>query len=163
MKPITLILLVFAFVLCACAPSTGAPTSVDAAEQAAQALTGFFEAVQRGDYAAAEALFGDNYEILGAMNPGIPVSDHTGLWKQACRSNGFQCLKVKEIVSTQQVDENTFRFVVHFEQADGTLFIQGPCCGEDETSMPPISEFEYEVRRNAQGKFQMMDMPPYIP
>src|SRR5258706_3333042 len=135
----------------------------DDSQSARQALTGFFEALNRGDYAAAESLFGDDYEILTTMNPDIPASDHVALWKQGCRFNGFQCLKIKDIVSSEQVNENIFRFTVHFANADGTLFIQRPCCGEDPTSVPSVSEFKYEVRRNDKGVFQVMDMTPYVP
>lgn len=163
MKPI-LAMLLFVLLLSACAPAAPAPTPASADGQAAQALTDFFAALNRGDYSAAEALFGDDYEVLTGMNSGsIPASDHLALWKQACQSNGFQCLKIKEIVSSEKVDEDTYQLVVHFANADGSLFIQNPCCGEDLTTTPPVSEFKYEVRRNDQGKFQVMDMPPYVP
>jgi hypothetical protein len=159
MKPI-LVMLLFALLFSACAPATPAGPE----DQAAQALTDFFGALNRGDYNAAVALFGDDYEVLTGMNSAsIPASDHVALWKQACQSNGFQCLKVKEIVSSEKVDEDTYQFVVHFANADGSLFVQNPCCGEDLTATPPISEFTYEVRRNDQGKFQVMDTPPYVP
>jgi hypothetical protein len=163
MKSITLMLLLITFLLSACAPAAAAPTPASADGQAAQALSGFFDALNRGDYAAAAALFGDDYEVLIGMNPNLPAGDHLALWKQGCKFNGFQCLKIKEIVSSEKVDEETFRFVVHFAKADGSLFVQNPCCGESLTSMPPVSEFTIQVRRNAQGKFLVMDMPPYVP
>ena len=162
MKPI-LAMLLFALLLSACAPATLAPTPVSPDGQAALALTSFFTALNRGDYSAAEALFGDDYEVLTGMNPNTPAGDHLALWKQGCQSNGFQCLKIKEIVSSEKVDEDTYRFVVHFANADDSLFIQNPCCGEDLTTTPPVSEFTYEVRRSAAGKFQVMDTPPYVP
>ena len=158
-----LVMLLFVLLLSACAPAALAPTPASADGQAALALTDFFAALNRGDYAAAEALFGDDYEVLTGMNSGIPASDHLALWKQGCQSNGFQCLKIKEIVSSEKADEDTYRFVVHFANADGSLFIQNPCCGEDLTTTPPVSGFTVEVKRNDQGKFQVMDMPPYIP
>ena len=139
---------------------TGTP---DISQSARQALTGFFEALNRGDYAAADRLFWDDYEILTTMNPDIAAGDHVALWKQGCQFNGFQCLKIKEIVSSEQVDADTFRFVVHFQNADGTMFVQGPCCGEDPTGVPPVSEFAYQVRRDKTGNFRVMDMPPYVP
>lgn len=166
MKPILSLFLTLAFGLVACAPvaeiplPTGTP---DTSQQARLALTGFFEALHRGDYAAADKLFWDDYEILTTMNPDISASDHVALWKQGCQFNGFQCLQIKEIVSSEQVDADTFRFVVHFENADGSLFIQGPCCGEDPTSVPPVSDFAYQVRRDPAGAFRVMDMPPYVP
>ncbi len=166
MKPSLLLFFTLTFVLAACGPIAEIPlptATLDNSQLARQALIGFFEALNRGDYAAAERLFGDDYEILTSMNPDISASEHVALWKQGCQFNGFQCLKIKEIVSAEQVNENTFRFVVHFQNADGTLFIQGPCCGEDPTSVPPVSEFKYEVRRNDKGMFQVMDMPPYVP
>ncbi|MGC1379382.1 MAG: hypothetical protein WA821_24335 [Anaerolineales bacterium] len=162
MKPI-LVMLLFALLLSACTPAA-TPTPANPEDQAAQTLTDFFAALNRGDYAAAEALFGDDYEVLIGMNSGsIPASDHVALWKQACQSNGFQCLKIKEIVSSTQLNDGDFALIVHFANADGSLFVQNPCCGEDLTTTPPVSEFTYEVKRNDQGKFQVMDTPPYVP
>jgi len=162
MRPI-LTILVFVLMLSACAPATPAPTPATLDGQAALALTSFFAALNRGDYGVAVALFGDDYEVLTQMNPNLPATDHPALWKKACQSNGFQCLKIKEIVSSEKVDDDTFSFVVRFANADGSLFVRNPCCGEDLTTTPPVSEFTYEVRRNAEGKFQVMDTPPYVP
>jgi len=155
-------MLLFVLLLSACAPAA-TPTPASPEDQAAQALTDFFAALNRGDYAAADALFGDDYEVLMGMNSGIPATDHLALWKHACQFNGFQCLKIKEIVSSTQVYDGDFNLVVHFANADGSLFVRNPCCGEDLTTTPPVSEFTYEVKRNDQGKFQVMDTPPYVP
>jgi len=166
MKPPRCLLLGLMLFLAACGPIAEIPLPTptpDAHQLAIQALTGFFDALNRGDYTAAVGLFGDDYEILTTMNPAISASDHVALWKQGCQFNGFQCLKIKEIVSSEQVSQDVFRFTVHFASADGSLFVQGPCCGEDATTMPPVSEFKIELRRNAQGRFQVWDMPPYVP
>lgn len=167
MKPTLCLFLALACLLTACGGPiseipmpTGTP---DSHQLAVQALTGFFDALNRGDYSTAAALFGDDYEILTNMNPDTSATDHVALWKQGCQFNGFQCLKIKEIVSSRQIDKDTFDFVVHFANADGSLFIQGPCCGEDPTTVPPVSEFTIQVQRNAQGAFQVWDMPPYVP
>jgi hypothetical protein len=161
MKAILLFLLLFVLALSGCASPATTP---DGDTQAArQALTRFFEALNLADYTAAAGLYGGSYETLATMNPDIPTGERARLWEQGCEFNGFQCLRVKEIVLSERVGETTFHFIVHFENADGTLFVQGPCCGEDETGMPPVSEFPYEVQRNAEGLFQVMDMPPYVP
>ena len=152
--------------LAACQPPSEIPLPTgtpDSHQLAFKALDDFFAALNSGDYATAVSLFGDDYEILTTMNPDISATDHVALWKQGCQFNGFQCLKIKEIVSSSQIDKDTFDFVVHFANADGSLFIQGPCCGEDPTTMPPVSEFTIQVQRNAQGAFQVWDMPPYVP
>jgi hypothetical protein len=158
MKRIFFVLLASMLILSACAGAAG-----DDNKAARQALSDFFDALNRGDYAAADILYGGSYETLATMNPDVPAGEHTTLWKQGCQFNGFQCLKIKEFLLSEQVDGNTFHFVVQFQNADGSLFVQGPCCGEDETSMPPVSEFGYEVRRSASGQLQVMDMPPYVP
>lgn len=166
MKPVFLALFTFSLILSGCAGPREIPLptpTTDNSQPARQVLTGFFEALNRADYAAADKLYGGSYETLTTMNPDVPASDHVTLWKQGCQFNGLQCLKVKEVVASDQVYENTFLFVVHFTNADGTLFAQGPCCGEDQTGVSPVSEFQYEVRLNQQGRFQVMDMPPYVP
>ena len=152
--------------LAACQPPSEIPLPTgtpDSHQLAFKALDDFFAALNSGDYATAVSLFGDDYEILTTMNPDISATDHAALWKQGCQFNGFVCMKVKEVVSSEQISKDIFKFVVHFANADGTLFVQGPCCGEDLTTMPPVSEFTIEVRRNAQGMFQVWDMPPYVP
>jgi hypothetical protein len=54
------------------------------------------------------------------------------------------------------------RFVVEFENEDGTLFVRGPCCGETEAEMPSQSRFPYAVQR-IDGEFQVMNLPVYVP
>jgi hypothetical protein len=123
----------------------------------------FFTALNEGDYAAAGSLYGGSYETLTGWNPDVPASDVIALWQRACEQNGLQCLPVREVVSQEQVSANVLKFIVHFRNPDGSLFVLGPCCGEDETSMPPVSEFECNVARTSSGDFKAMCLPPYVP
>ena len=64
-------------------------------------------------------------------------------------------------LKNQQRD--TYIFHVEFSNSDGNLFVQGPCCGSNETEMPRVSQFEYKVTGNADGKFLVMKLHPYVP
>jgi hypothetical protein len=60
-------------------------------------------------------------------------------------------------------EADTYVFDVEFNNPDGSLFVRGPCCGATETEMPPESQFEYTVTKNAEGKFVVLNTPPYVP
>jgi len=123
----------------------------------------FFAALNAGDYPTAISLYGGSYDTLTTWNPDLPAADRTALWQRACQQNGLQCLPVGEVVSQEQVSANVVRYDLHFRNPDGTLFVLGPCCGETETSMPPVSQFECTVARTSGGDFKVMCLPPYVP
>jgi hypothetical protein len=129
---------------------------------AKMALKNFFLALNSEDYEKAVDLYGGSYEIIQGMNPGLDPQDHISLWQHACRMNGFQCLRVKRIVKTVAINEFEYRFTVEFRNPDGSLFIQGPCCGEDETNATGISQFVISVRK-MDDEFKVMDLPSYVP
>jgi len=59
--------------------------------------------------------------------------------------------------------EGEFILTVQFLTNADEVFFLGPCCGEDETTMPPISEFSIHVVQNLTGGFKILDLPPYVP
>jgi len=143
--------------------ATPVPATPDAQVEASQALQTYFDDLNRGDYEAAVTLYGGSYDWLSSMNPDIDPNDHVALFSQGCQFNGFVCMRTLSIKFDSQPSANEFVFVVEFQNADGTLFIQGPCCGEDETTSPPVSEFKYTVSRIVSGAYHVMEMPPYVP
>ena len=153
-------------VLLGCAPqpvSTPTPTSLPStASEAHAVLIEFFDLLNAKQYAEADLLYGGDYEQLQLSNPEADPSDHTLLWTSACERAGLQCLKVREAVF-KRLQGDTYIFQVEFSNADGSLFVLGPCCGADETEMPPVSQFEYHVARDNHLRFQVMDLPPYTP
>lgn len=146
-----------------CTGKTPAEVQNTPQDEAAVALQNYFDDLHSGDYAAAVALYGGDYEWLTAMNPDIDPADHVALFTNGCRNNGFQCLELLKITFSSQPSENEYMFFVQFKNADGTHFVQGPCCGEDETTSPPVSEFAYTVTRNEAGEYQVLELPPYVP
>jgi hypothetical protein len=132
------------------------------ASEAQGALVKFFELLNSKQYAEAKSLYGGSFEGLQDNNPGVDPSDHVKLLENACEINGHQCLLARK-VTLKSVQGDTHIFQVEFNNPDGSLFVRGPCCGANETDMPPESQFEYEVTRTAQGKFVIMDLPPYVP
>ena len=154
---------VFLFVLILLASCTAKPTETTSdAKEAPQTLIEFFALLNAKKYAEADALYGGDYETLQNNNPDVAPSNHDKLLTNACEMNGFQCLAVRSATLKHQ-EGDTYVFQVEFNNPDGSLFVLGPCCGANETEMPPVSQFEYTVTKNAEGKFVVMNLPPYVP
>jgi hypothetical protein len=144
-------------------PSPSGPTLDANAAEARDVMLRFFTALNAGDYATAVSLYGGSYETHTTWNLDIPTTDLTALWQRACEQNGLQCLPVREVVSEEQISANVMKFIVHFRNPDSSLFVLGPCCGENETTMPPVSKFECNVARTSSGDFKVLCLPPYVP
>lgn len=138
-----------------------AETATDANE-AQTTLINFLHLLNTGHYDEAVPLYGGEYESLQVFNPEIDPSNYVGLWTWACGNRLLQCLEVRSVTLMHQ-ETDTYVFQVEFNNPDGSLFVLGPCCGATATEMPPVSQFEYTVMKNADGKFVVMNMPPYVP
>lgn len=148
---------------CGVQPAVSTPTSLPSTASEAQVmLINFFDLLNSKQYAEADALYGGDYEQLHLFSAEVDPEDHAKLWSNACELAGLQCLKVRS-AAFKALQGETYIFEVEFSNPDGSLFVRGPCCGANETEMPPVSQFEYRVARNANGKFIVMDLPPYVP
>lgn len=132
------------------------------AEQARSVLVDFLTSLNIGNYDRAVTIYGGEYDALQVFNPQLNPSDHLALWTWVCENQLLQCLEVRS-ANLQHQEDNTYVFQVEFNNPDGSLFVLGPCCGANETEMPPVSEFEYTVTKTADGKFIVMNLPPYVP
>lgn len=153
-------LLVAILFLAACAPQ--AATTPSGADEARSVLLDFLHFLDTGNYIQAVSLYGGPYDQLQVFNPQIDPSDHLALWTWVCENQLLQCLEVRS-ATLQGQEGDTYVFQVEFNNPDGSLFVLGPCCGANETEMPPVSQFEYTVMKNTEGKFVVMNMPPYVP
>ena len=156
------VLIIFLLIGCVSQP-TGTPTPTSLPSTAAEAqsvLIQFFDRLNEKQYAEADTLYGGDYEQLQIFSP--EAVDHAALWTDACELAGLQCLRVRT-AAFKNLQGDTYVFQVEFSNPDGSLFVLGPCCGADETEMPPVSQFEYRVSRNSDGTFRVMDLPPYTP
>jgi len=192
MKVQVLILLIIIGLLgAACAPSKTVPstqTSVDPTTDACKlsaeecktltpipsaenemlaraVLVAFFDALNGGWYAEAAVQYGGSYEGLIDMNPDVDPNDHAALLERACTTNGFQCLRVKEIVQQVQDSPDSYTFTIEFLNPDGSLFVRGACCGASETDMPPQSRFDVVVMSvpQAGNALRVQNLPVYVP
>ena len=151
--------------LTGCAPkvATLTPTSLPStANEAQDTLIKFFDLLNAKQYADADTLYGGDYEQLKIFSSDSNPSDHAKLWADACQLAGLQCLKVRT-ATFKNLQGDTYVFQVEFSKPDGSLFVLGACCGSDATEMPPVSQYEYHVTRNTNGKFLVMELPPYVP
>ena len=150
-------------IISACTPTSKAETSSEGLEKARNALSSFFELLSQREYERAASLYGGDYQSLRDWNPLLDPQDHTALLKNGCEINGLQCLQVKRFDDEKEVSLAEYDFTVEFANKDGSLFTRGPCCGANETDMPPESQFAYTVIRNCVGEFLVVELPVYVP
>jgi len=138
---------------------TPTPSDLD---RARKALITFFSLLHDQRYSEAVSYYGGTYEILRYWNPLVAENDYAALLKNGCTVNGLMCLRVRTIVSEEQVSPIEFKFVVEFMDDDGTLFVFGPCCGATVTEMPPKWQFVYTVKKVG-DRFLVQGLPIYVP
>lgn len=144
--------------------STGATViPVTEQDEAQNTLTTFFDHLYSGRFADAVTLFGGSYESLVGWNPSVVAADHAQLLRNGCTINGLNCLRVRNFSLREQPSPDEYLFDVEFMTAEGDLFVLGPCCGGDETEQPPITRWPIRVTRASDGRFRVLDLPPYSP
>jgi len=125
---------------------------------AQNALRDYLTALHTSNYVQGAELYGGDTDILQTWNPDI-TNDLPALFERACSQNGLQCLAPRSITyRASEVDGH--HFWVEFNNDDGTLFQQGPCCGE--TNGPITSMFPFFVEKKQSG-FVVHELPPYAP
>jgi hypothetical protein len=139
------------------------PTSLPStASEAHDVLVNFLTWLHTKNYTDAVPLYGGEYEQLQIFNTEIDPNDPVALWAWACDHQLLQCLEVRS-AAFKELRGDSYIFQVEFNNLDGSLFVLGPCCGTNETEMPSVSQFEYTVSRNAEHRFVVINMPPYVP
>jgi hypothetical protein len=121
-------------------------------------LRDYLTALHTDDFILAAKLYGGDTELMQTWNPDI-VSDLPALFERACTQNGLQCLAPRTI-TYRAAEVDGYHFWVEFSNDDGTLFRQGPCCGETEGAS--VSIFSFYAEKAADG-FVVMELPPYMP
>ena len=159
---VTLLLWTMTLALATCTGGGLLEKLPDEQARAREALQSYFASLEAGRYADAAVFAGGGLDVLGDMNPSVPRSDTRALLEAACRGNGFQCLDVGRILSEREIVPGTYRFEVEFVNADGSLFVRGPCCGATETEMPSQSVFAYDVVKMDE-QFLVQQLPVYVP
>lgn len=157
----SLAIVILAVLLASCAaPMSAQPSDLD---HARQTLIDFFSLLHNGKYGEAVERHDDAefYETARQNNGSIDPNDPVALMEAACTYQ-LQCLEILNVVSSEQVSETEFVFTVEFANADGTLFVLGPCCGADETEMPPVSQFGYRVEKVG-SEFFVHGSPVFVP
>lgn len=138
-----------------------ASASPDAERDAAQAaLDEYLTALNSGDFILGAKLYGGETEILEGWNPDIK-NDLPRWLERGCTQNGLQCLPVRSILYRGPDARGGYQFLVEFSAPDGSLFHQGPCCG-DESEGPFPASFTFSVIKPGEN-WLVMDLPPYLP
>ncbi len=92
-------------------------------EMARNALTTYFSLLHDGRYSEAVSYYGGDYERLRNWNPVVEKNDYVTLFRNGCTGNGFNCLRIKNIVRERQLSPVEFQFIVEFMKNNGSLFI----------------------------------------
>jgi hypothetical protein len=135
----------------------------DDAQRAQGTLEDFFTALHDEQYDRAAGLFGGLYDYLSSWNPAQDPRDLAALLRLGCTVNGLQCLRAGSIELDRQVSAFEYRFKVEFENEDGSLFEMGPCCGADQSTFTPVTQFPYTVIKVAEGEFRVQELPVSLP
>jgi hypothetical protein len=171
--PLGFLLILWILAACTTPPVTQSSTTAPASTleptplpstlaEAHDVLVNFLTLLNTKQYADADPLYGGEYEQLQVFNPEIDPADHVALWTWVCDNQLLQCLPVRS-ATLKELRGDSYIFQVEFSNPDGSLFVLGPCCGANETEMPPVSQFEYTVSRNAEHHYVVMNTPPYVP
>lgn len=126
-------------------------------------LFGFFDSLNRKNYAEAVRYFGGSYEQLRYLNPEVNPDDKAGLWESACTINGYACLPIYQAILEKPPAPSQLVFRVTFSVDEAHLFEFGPCCGADITEMPSVFEFLYLIQRDPGGTWLVIDPPVFVP
>lgn len=135
----------------------------DESIHARETLVLFFDHLSTGEFQEASELYGGSYDVLIDNNPALDPNDHAALLRNACLVNGFQCLEVRSALPQKQASAREFKFLVEFNNPDGSLFARGQRCGAGETGMPDQSQFGFTVQRYSGGVYLVTDLPVYVP
>ena len=133
-----------------------APPEKDDAEKS---LRDYLTALNAGDYILGAKLYGGDTELLETWNPDI-TNDLPKLFERACTQNGLVCMTPRTVTYRGIGADGNYQFNVEFNNPDGTLFVQGPCCGEENGAS--FSGFLIRVAKTESG-FAVLDLPPYVP
>ncbi len=131
--------------------------------QAERTVIEFYRLLNQGYYVEAAVIYGGSYDVLQGYNPDLDPEDKAGLLEAGCRFNGLMCLEVLSIELDQSNAQGSDIYHVVFANPDGSPFMLGPCCGETEETMPPISVFPVQVKCEPAGVCRVFDLPPYVP
>ena len=124
-------------------------TKTDDTGIAQQTLITYFNLLNVGDYSQASLYHGSGYETLQNWNPDINPDDHAALLKNGCTQNGWQCLKIKNILHTKKLSDSEFEFIVQFAAPNETVFY-------------PKTDFTYLVKK-INNHFVVATPPIYVP
>ena len=89
-------------------------TAISIDGSAHRALLQFFDHLHTGRYQEAVNLYGGSYQVMIEQNPTIDPTDHVALVKNACTTNGFQCLQLKVAGIEYKPSPNEYLFTVQF-------------------------------------------------
>ncbi len=136
-------------------------TEKESIGEAKQALITYFDLLNEGKYSEAVRYHGSGYKYLIDWNADIPKEDYALLLETSCKRQ-VKCYKVLKITKEEAASPREFKFLVQFQNNDGSLFKRGPCCGATEAEMPIQTEFEFLVKK-INGDYKIMTQLIYVP
>jgi uncharacterized lipoprotein NlpE involved in copper resistance len=159
-KKILFACLICAFLLVGCSNnneansdkmSPPANTNVNADENPQHTLEQYIQAIANQDAVKLVELYGGSYQGLMNLSPETDPDDEQKLFNQYLKL--MPNISLKEILDQTEVSKDEYKFVITFEQEDGTLY--------QTREFDTINDkFTYTVKR-VDGKLKVMELPPY--
>jgi len=137
----------------------------DESETAKNALINFFDYLNRNEFEKALTVFNlddpnNSWEGLESFSLPEERSNKAKVLENYCKAVGT-CLEAN-VLEIKEVTSGEYNLVVQFLKSDGNIFIQGPCCGETEETMPSINRFDFRVKK-INNTFKVLTPPVYMP
>lgn len=141
------------------------PASKDESEMAKNTLVAFFDYLSKNEFEKALGLFSlddptNSWEGLASLSPSAERNNKAKVLENYCKATGT-CLKAKVLEVKKETGDN-YDLVVQFLNADGSVFVKGPCCGATEETMPSTSKFDFKVKK-INNAFRASTAPVYRP
>jgi hypothetical protein len=92
-------------------------------QKALNALETYYSLLAQKDYANAVNYHGSGYGYILSLNPTVDEAEHELLLEVACESNGFICMEISEVISSNMDEEGIYTFIVSFKNKDGELHV----------------------------------------
>lgn len=128
--------------------------------EAEETLRTYTKAFANQDASVIYELYGGSYEwlesFLRGFLPEIDLADKKGIINNYVKQGIMPRISLNEILEQKEVNEDEYVFVVNFINEDGTPFITR------EADTIRDKEFTYTLKR-VDGKFKVMELPPYQP
>lgn len=112
-------------------------------------LRSYFESLYDENYDRVVTYYGGTYELLQGYHPQMNGNHHAELFRAYIEITGGQLVKIDSIINVKEILANEeYQYELTFIDKEGNSFREGMV-------------YTYGVKK-VDGKFKVMDLPPYL-